>query len=79
MNVTFTLSKFQAECDQLKIPFPKDSFPFMYKAGIAYFAASHVSNEFYSWDPETGRLGIFTSLTSIVQGWIDVMDETNEP
>jgi len=79
VNITFALGKIQAECDGLGVSFPSDTFPFMYQAGIAFYAASNTSDLIHSWDTETGCRESYGSLFAIIQEWIDAMDETNEP
>ena len=54
--------------------FPEESVPFMYQAGIGFYAVGIKSGKIYEWDEEENELsGEYESVQEILDEWAKVM------
>ena len=66
-----TLDDLQKEVTGLTISFPDSALPFMYEAGIGYYAAGRSSGTIYKWDADEHKLtGEYSSLYCIFDEWL---------
>ena len=74
VHITFTLQSLASETSAKNCMFPSGSVPFMYQAGIGYYAVQAPLGKIYEWDAETGEISDeFDSFESIINEWIDAV------
>ncbi len=74
VQLTFTLDQIAREAKANNCGFPLGSVPFMYQAGIGYYAVAADSPTVYEWDMESGELSDeFESLEAILTEWISAI------
>ncbi len=74
VKLVFTFQQIDVKARQLRCLFPAGSVPFMYQAGIGYYACNPTSNSIYEWDTETQAIsGMFASLEDILDEWISAV------
>lgn len=66
-----TLQQIAEDLNSLHPEFPEDSIPFMYQAGIGFYAVGVKSGRIYEWDEEENVLsGQYESVEDILDEWL---------
>ena len=69
-----SLHNFKDWLDKLDPNFSESVIPFMYQAGIGFYAIGEESGKIYEWDEEQGALSDeFDTLDKILKEWIDAI------
>jgi hypothetical protein len=74
VKLTFTLAELDDEVKAKCCSFPVGAVPFMYQAGIGYYAVAPASGSIYEWDIEDRQLSDkFDTIESILSEWISAI------
>lgn len=66
-----SLRQVAKDINPLQPKFPEESIPFMYQAGIGFYAVSIASGKIYEWDEEENNLsGEYKSIVEILDEWV---------
>ena len=69
--ITFSLAQLKEEVSLHGCDFPSNSVPFMYQAGIGYYAVDIDTGEIYECDSESGELSDrYDSLEELMEDWL---------
>ncbi len=73
----FTLNDLKEEVKESNIEFPEKAIPFMYQAGIGYYAVAK-SGIIYEWDSELQELsGEYDSIEEIFNEWLNAISKSD--
>ncbi len=65
-----SLYQISIDVNSLQPEFPEESIPFMYQAGIGFYAVGTISGKIYEWDEEDNELsGEYESVQEILDEW----------
>ncbi|PQO37440.1 hypothetical protein DTL21_05715 [Bremerella cremea] len=73
VTMTFTLGQLIREVESIGCKFPRTSVPFMYQAGIGYYAVDSRSGRIYEFDSETGDYDEYESLEQLLDDWLSAI------
>lgn len=66
-----SLRQVAKDLNPLQPKFPEESIPFMYQAGIGFYAVGIASRKIYEWDEEENNLsGEYKSIVEILDEWV---------